>query len=271
MPGGAFYGLAFLVPLGLLVAYSFFYADQFAYRVRPAFILGNYRAAVTVGLYVQLMLRTVVLGLIVTAIVLLVGYAYAYIATFTFPRRRELLLFLLVVSIFGGYLVRIYAWRSILGDQGLINSFLTSIGVIHKPLGFLIFSQLAVVIGLVNLLLPFAALPLFSAMQNVPRETLEAARDLGAGSVVVFRTILLPLTATGVRIAFAFAFVLASGDYITPQLLGGTNGLMIGNAISDQFTTQFNWPLGCALAIIMLLVSLAVCWLFSRLLRLVVR
>src|SRR5262249_11140685 len=102
-------------------------------------------------------------------------------------------------------------------------------------------------------------------------ETLEAARDLGAGSVVVFRTILLPLTATGVRIAFAFAFVLASGDYITPQLLGGTNGLMIGNAISDQFTTQFNWPLGCALAIVMLLVSLAVCWLFSRLLRLSLR
>jgi spermidine/putrescine transport system permease protein len=266
-----FYGLAFLVPLALLVAYSFFYADQFAYKVRPAFILGNYRAAVTVGLYVQLMLRTIELGLIVTAIVLLVGYAFAYLATFTFPRQRELLLFLLIVSIFGGYLVRIYAWRSILGDEGLINSFLESVGMIHKPLGFLLFSQAAVVIGLVNLLLPFAALPLFSSMQNVPRDVLEAARDLGAGRLVVFRTVLLPLTATGVRIAFAFAFVLASGDYITPTLLGGTNGLMIGNAISDQFTTEFNWPLGCALAIVMLLVSLAICVLFSRLVRLAVR
>jgi spermidine/putrescine transport system permease protein len=175
------------------------------------------------------------------------------------------------VSIFGGYLVRIYAWRSILGEQGLINSFLGSIGLIHKPLGFLIFSQAAVVVGLVNLLLPFAALPLFSAMQNVPKEILEAARDLGGGRLVVFRTIMLPLTATGVRIAFAFAFVLASGDYVTPQLLGGPSGLMIGNAISDQFSTEFNWPLGCALAIVMLLVSLAVCWLFSRLVRLAVR
>jgi spermidine/putrescine transport system permease protein len=103
---------------------------------------------------------SVELGLIVSSIVLVFGFAYAYIATFTFPRHRELLLFLMIVSIFGGYLVRIYAWRSILGDHGLINSFLESIGLISRPLGFLIFSPTAVVIGLVYLLLPSATLPL---------------------------------------------------------------------------------------------------------------
>jgi spermidine/putrescine transport system permease protein len=270
-PGGGFYLLAFAVPLGLLVAYSFFVADQFAYKIRPAFTVTNYKAVGETSLYVQLMLRTVELGLIVTAIVLVLGYAFAYIATFTFPRRRELLLFLMVVSIFGGYLVRIYAWRSILGNEGAINSVLQSAGIINHPLGFLLFNQVAVVIGLVNLLLPFGTLPLFSAMQNVPRDVIEAARDLGGGRLVVLRTILLPLTSTGLRIAFAFAFVLTCGDYVTPQLLGGTNGLMIGNAISDQFATEFNWPLGCALAIAILLIALAVCWLFSRLLRLAVR
>jgi spermidine/putrescine transport system permease protein len=139
--------------------------------------------------------------------------------------------------------------------------------LIHKPLRFLIFSQFAVVVTLVNFLLPFGVLPLYGAMQNVPRETMEAARDLGGGPVAVFRTILLPLTSTGIRIAFAFAFVLASGDYVTPALVGGTNGLLIGNAISDQFTIQFDWPLGAALAITTLLIVLGVYWIFGRLLR----
>jgi spermidine/putrescine transport system permease protein len=266
-PGGAVYLLFFLVPLGVLVAYSFFEVNQFAYQIHPAFTLSNYKAVFSTGLYRELIFRSVRLGLIVAIAVLVIGYVFAYVATFTFPRHRELLLFLMVVSIFGGYLVRIYAWRATLGDEGLINSLLHSLGLIHKPLRFLIFSQFAVVVTLVNFLLPFGVLPLYGAMQNVPRETMEAARDLGGGPVAVFRTILLPLTSTGIRIAFAFAFVLASGDYVTPALVGGTNGLLIGNAISDQFTIQFDWPLGAALAITTLLIVLGVYWIFGRLLR----
>jgi spermidine/putrescine transport system permease protein len=268
-PGALVYALCFAVPLCVLTAYSFFEVNQFAYQIHPAFTFSNYSSAVDTGLYRELILRSIRLGLIVAAIVLVLGYAFAYIATFTLPRQRELLLFLMIVSIFGGYLVRIYAWRAILGDEGLVNSLLHWIGVSHKPLRFLIFSQFAVVVTLVNFLLPFGVLPLYSAMQNVPHETLEAARDLGGGPVTVFRTVLLPLTSTGCRIAFAFAFVLASGDYVTPALVGGTNGLLVGNAISDQFTVQFNWPLGAALAVAMLLVALVVYWLFGRAIRLV--
>jgi spermidine/putrescine transport system permease protein len=270
-PGVLVYVLLFAVPLCVLTVYSFFEVNQFAYQIHPAFTFSNYSAVGGTGLYRELILRSVRLGLIVAGVVLVVGYVFAYVATFKLPRQRELLLFLMIVSIFGGYLVRIYAWRAILGDEGLINSLLQSIGVSHRPLGFLIFSQFAVVITLVNFLLPFGVLPLYAAMQNISPETMEAARDLGGGRIAVFRTVLLPLTATGCRIAFAFAFVLASGDYVTPALVGGTNGLLIGNAISDQFTVQFNWPLGAALAITMLLVALLVYWLFGRALRLAIR
>jgi spermidine/putrescine transport system permease protein len=266
-PPALFYALFFLVPFGLLVAYSVFEVSQATLQVEPAFTLENYRAALTAGLYRELIVRTVLLALVVAFVVVLIAYPFAYVATFVFPRRRELLLFLVLASIFGGYLVRIYAWRTILGEEGLINSLLHSVGLIDDPLSFLIFSRFAVVVTLVNILLPFAVLPLYAAMQNVPRDALEAARDLGGGPLTVFRSVTLPLTSTGLRIAFAFAFVLASGDFVTPAMVGGTNGLMIGNVIADQFGVAFNWPLGAALALSTLVVVLAAYWLVGRLIE----
>ncbi len=257
-PAGAFYAFFFLAPLGLLVAYSFYTVDQATLEITPAFKFVNYRAAGSGALYRDIILRTVLLGLVVAIAVVALAYCFAYIATFVFPRQRELLLFLMLASIFGGYLVRIYAWRTILGDEGLINTFLIWLGVIREPLHFLLFSRFAVFITLLNFLLPFGVLPLYGALQNVPRDALEAARDLGAGPVAVFRTVLLPLTVTGIRIAFAFAFVLAAGDYVTPELVGGTNGIMIGNVIADQFGVAYNWPLGAALALTTLLAVLLV-------------
>jgi spermidine/putrescine transport system permease protein len=270
-PPAFFYAIFFLAPLAILVAYSFFLNDQVDLRVEPAFTLENYDTATKGGLYRELILRTVLLGLVVAVVVVFVGYVFAYIATFTFPRHRELLLFLVLASIFGGYLVRIYAWRTILGEEGLVNSMLSSIGLIDEPLKFLIFSRFAVVVTLVNFLLPFGILPLYAAMQNVPRDAVEAARDLGGGPLAVFRTVTLPLTSTGVRVAFAFAFVLAAGDFVTPALVGGTNGQMIGNVIADQFGVAFNWPLGAALAVVTLLVVLVVYWLAGLVLRVVAR
>jgi spermidine/putrescine transport system permease protein len=271
VPGGVFYGVFFLAPLGLLIAYSFYSVDQVNLQITPTFEFANYRAAGSGALYRDIILRTVLLGLVVAIIVVALAYCFAYIATFVFPRYRELLLFLMLASIFGGYLVRIYAWRTILGNEGLINSFLIWLGVVREPLRFLLFSRFAVVITLVNFLLPFGVLPLYGALQNVPRDALEAARDLGAGPVAVFRTILLPLTATGVKIAFAFAFVLAAGDYVTPELVGGTNGIMIGNVIADQFGVAYDWPLGAALAITTLGCVLVVFGVIGKTLKVVAR
>lgn len=270
-PPALFYTLFFVVPIGLLAAYSFFVVDQIDLQVKPALSTQNYVDAVGGDLYRQLIVRTVLIALLVAIVVVAISYAFAYVATFTFPMRRELLLFLVLASLFGGYLVRIYAWRTILGQEGLVNSALRTVGVIDAPLHFLVFSRFAVVVTLVNFLLPFGILPLYGAMQNVPRDALEAARDLGGGPLVVFRTVTLPLTSTGLRIAFAFAFVLASGDYVTPTLVGGTGGQMIGNVIADQFGVAFNWPLGAALALVTLLVVLVVYWLAGLALRFVAR
>lgn len=270
-PPALFYALFFVVPLGLLVAYSFFVADQIDLRVEPALTGQNYRDAVVGGLYRELIARTLVIALLVAFIVVALSFTFAYVATFVFPKYRELLLFAVLASLFGGYLVRIYAWRTILGEEGLVNSALQTLGMVDEPLDFLVFSRFAVMVTLVNFLLPFGILPLYSAMQNVPREAVEAARDLGGGPLAVFRTVTLPLTSTGVRVAFAFAFVLASGDYVTPTLVGGTNGQLIGNVIADQFGVAFNWPRGAALAIVTLLLVLVVYWMAGRVLAFVAR
>lgn len=267
-PAAAFYAVFFLVPLGLLVVYSFYTVDQVDLRITPALSSTNYRAAVSGSLYLNVVLRTVLLGLTVAVLVVAIGYCFAYIATFVFPRKRELLLFLMLGSIFGGYLVRIYAWRTILGDEGLVNSLLLWLGLTNAPLHFLLFSRFAVLVTLVNFLLPFGVLPLYGALQNVPRDVLESARDLGGGPVPVFRTVLLPLTNTGIKVAFAFAFVLAAGDYVTPELVGGTSGIMIGNVVADQFGVAYNWPLGAALAITTLILVLLIFLVVGKLLDL---
>lgn len=270
-PPALFYLLLFVAPLGILAAYSVYTVDQINLQIEPGFTLDNYRAAVDAGLYRELIVHTILTGLAVAVVTVAFAYVFAYIATFVFPLRRELLLFLVLASIFGGYLVRIYAWRTILGEEGLVNSALASMGLISDPLDFLIFSRFAVVVTLVNFLLPFAILPLYSAMQNVPRDALEAGRDLGGGPLAVFRTILLPVTTTGIRVAFAFAFVLAAGDYVTPALVGGTSGQMVGNIIADQFGPAFNWPLGSALAFTTLALALVVYWIVGALLRFAAR
>lgn len=266
-PAGIFWALFFLAPLGILVAYSFY--EHGFLTITPAFQLDNYREAITNSLYREVILRTVAIGLVTAVVVLTIAYAFAYAITFVFPRKRELLFFLAMVALFSGYLVRIYAWRTILGEQGIVNSALQSIGLIDQPLGFLIYSRLAVVITMTNILLPFAILPLYSAMQNVSRDVIEASRDAGAGPLTTFRTVTFPLTISGARAAFGFAFVLTCGDYVTPTLVGGTRGVMIGNVIADQFGVSYNWPLGAALAITTMAVVAVVFLLVSRTMALV--
>jgi spermidine/putrescine transport system permease protein len=218
------------------------------------------------------LLRTVEVGLISAAITVPVAFTLAYLMRFVLARRGELVLQFVMVSLFSGYLVRIYAWRTILGKQGLLNSALLWLGIVREPLDFLIYSNLAVIVTLVGLLLPLALLPLYSGMLNVPRDHLEAARDLGAGRLYLIRTVLLPMVMPGVRTAFAFAFLLAAGDYVTPSLVGGAQSVMIGNIIADQFRgTGSNWPLGAAMAFVVVAVTLAFYLAIAQLIRWVTR
>ncbi len=270
LPAGAFYVVFFAVPMLCLFVISFWTAKGFT--LIPGFTLANYVKIFTSPLYQALMLRTIGVAFVTTLIVVPAAFALACCMRFVFERRGQLILQVVLLSLFSGYLVRIYAWRTILGKQGLLNSTLIWLGVIDEPLGFLIYSNIAVVITLSGLLLPLAVLPLYSALLNVPRDHLEAARDLGAGRLHVLRTVLVPMAMPGLRTAFAFAFLLAAGDFVTPSLVGGSQSLLIGNIVADQFRgIGSNWPLGAAMAFVvvavMLIAYLAVVRLIGRVTR----
>jgi spermidine/putrescine transport system permease protein len=255
-PASAFYVAFFAVPMFSLFVLSFWRARGF--DLVPDFSLANYQKIAGSTLYRDIMLRTLAIGLVTAIIVVPVAFALSYLMRFVFRRRAEIILQLILVSLFSGYLVRIYAWRTILGKQGLLNSTLAWLGLIDKPLEFLIYSNFAVVVTLSGLLLPLAVLPIYSAMSNVTPDYIEVASDLGSRRLHLLRTILVPMTLPGIRTAFAFTFLLAAGDFVTPALVGGMQSLMIGNIIADQFRgIGSNWPLGAALAFVTVAVVLA--------------
>jgi spermidine/putrescine transport system permease protein len=269
-PATAFYAAFFFVPMLALLVLSFWEAKGF--ELTPTFTLQNYEKIATSALYHTLIVRTVIVGLSTACIVVPIAFVLSYLMRFVFERRGQLILQLVLLSLFSGYLVRIYAWRTILGKQGLLNSALQYLGLIDQPLTFLIYSNFAVVVTLVGLLLPLAVLPVYSSMANVSRDYLEVAQDLGARRLHLVRTVLLPMTLPGVGAAFAFSFLLAAGDFVTPALVGGTQSIMIGNVIADQFRgVGANWPLGAALAFVMIVIVMVIYLAVMRLMRWVTR
>jgi spermidine/putrescine transport system permease protein len=249
-----------------LFGLSFWRAQGF--ELVPDLSLASYRKIAESALYRGILLRTLAIGLGTAAIVVPVAFTLAYLMHFVFRRRAEIILQLVLVSLFSGYLVRIYAWRTILGKQGLLNSTLAWLGLTDGPLEFLIYSNFAVIVTLSCLLLPLAVLPIHSSMSNVAVDYVEVAADLGSRRFHLLRTILVPMTLPGISTAFAFTFLLAAGDFVTPALVGGTQGQMIGNVIADQFRgIGSNWPLGAALAFVTVGVVLLVHLLIVRAIR----
>lgn len=269
-PVGGFYLLFFVIPMCSLFVLSFWRAQGF--DIVPTFTLDSYEKIATSPLYRIILLRTIGVGLITAAITVPIAFALSYLMRFVFERRAQLILQLLLISLFSGYLVRIYAWRTILGKQGLLNSTFTWLGLIDAPIEFLIYSRFAVIVTLVGLLLPLAVLPIYSAMSNISRDHLEIASDLGSRRLYLVRTILIPMALPGVNTAFAFTFLLAAGDFVTPNLVGGSQGIMIGNVIADQFRgTGANWPLGAALALVTVCCVMLIVWAVNRVIRWVTR
>lgn len=240
----------FFAPLAVLFVYSFWKLDGFS--IVSDWTIANYVSSWTEMFHVRLLLRSLAIGATVAALSVALAYPFAYAATFRFARFRNALIFAVLISMFASYLVRVYAFQSILGEQGVINWLLRRIGLIDDPLSFLLFNKFAVIVTLTNVFIPYVVLPIWASMQNVDRSTLEAARDLGARPASVFRKIVLPATAPGALAGFAFAFVLAAGDYVTPTLVGGANGLMIGKVIANAFGLTSDYPLGSALAFTLL-------------------
>jgi spermidine/putrescine transport system permease protein len=270
LPATSFYIIFFAVPLGMLAVYSVW--TQVDFRMRPGFSIEQYHQVASSALYRGVFLRTMIVALVTTCVVVPIAYTLAYMMRFTFPQKGRILLDVMLVSMFSGYLVRIYAWRTILGKEGLLNAALIQIHVISRPITVLIFSNWAIGITLVGLLIPLAILPLASSMSNVSKDHLEVARDLGSRGLRMHRTIIIPMVLPGVSTAFAISFILAAGDFVVPTMVGGTKGVMVGNLIADQFKGLApNWPLGAALAFTVLTFLIMIQSVSMQMVRMVTR
>ena len=243
----------FLVPL-----FFFFLIGFWSVRsriMRPDLTLKNY--ASTIGDYGDVLLYTLGMALAVAAATTVLAYAFAYAIRFRAGRYGDALLFVTLITLFGGYLVKIYAWKSILGRDGILNGVLLWMGVVDQPLSVLIYSSYAVVITLVYFLLPFAILPIYGSLRSISDELIEAARDLGSTPLQAARDIVLPQCERGIAVAFLLSFLIAAGDYVTPRFVGG-GASMMGHFIETQFSFGFNWPMGSAMAYTLMASSLAV-------------
>lgn len=253
----ALYVLVFgVVPAAILLLYSFWRLS--GYEIEHVLTFENYIEVWSNSVFRQVMARSVGIGLAATVIVVSIAYPIAYYLAFKARRHRELLLFLVLLSLFGNYLVRIYAWRSVLSTNGLIDTVATTLGLAHEHRSYVIYTWVGTLVVLANLYVPFAVLPIYSALLNIPQTLVAAARDLGARPWRAFMRVTLPLSLPGLAAAFTFVFLLASADFATPLLVGGVNGVMIGVTIQHQFEETLNWPLGSALAFCYALVLVVV-------------
>lgn len=237
----------FVVPACMLFVISFWRAD--AYVLVPDATIAAYAEAISRPTAIKAFINGLQIGVWTAIISTTMSFPVAWYIVFR--ARSNALLYIVLLSWFSSYLVRIFAWRTILGTNGLINSALTELGLIERPLEFLVFSKVAVIIALIHIFLPFTLLLLLSALRNVTPDLIEAARDLGASKIEVFFKVVVPVAYNGILGSLIFTFILALGDYVTPQLLGGTSGVTSGLLIANQFRQTGNWPAGAAMAFLL--------------------
>ncbi len=258
----------FLAPIAIVAAYSL---DVYSLDPGPhSLTLQAWHEFLHSSIYLRLFWKSVKMSLAVSAIVVVLAYPLAYYLALSGTKRKYVLLLLLIAPFLTSYLLRVLAWKVILGDHGVINSFLFWTGVRSPdhPVSQLLYSRFAVMLVLGYIWLPFVALPIFVSLESLDRRLLEAASDLGASRLQAFRKITLPLSLPGVVAAFLFVFIPTLGEFITPSLVGGTSGYMYGNQIVDLFGTGFpDWQTGSVLALFLLGVVAVLTVVFARFLQ----
>ena len=254
------------LPIFTLVTYSF-WSQTYVY-IDQSFTLKNYETFFDKWIYGKLLLRSIRMSATVTVITILLAYPVAYFLAFRVTRNKMTWLILINIPFVTSYLLRVLAWKIMLGNNGVINGTLEGLGFIEEPLEYLLYSRFAVVLTLAHAWAAFAILPIYVSLQKIDRSLLEAAADLGDGPVKRFLRITLPLSMPGVIAAAVIEFIPTVGDYITPIMVGGPKGVMIGQIVAAQFGAANNWPLGAALTIIIMIsITAIVCtfiW-FARL------
>ncbi len=220
--------------------------------------------------YLRLFFKSITLALTTSVLAVLIAFPIAYFLAFCLTKSKYTWLIIVIAPFLTSYLLRIFAWKVILGDQGLINSALFATGLREEgdPLSFLIYSEFTVIIVLMYAWVPFVCLPIFIALENMDRRLLEAATDLGASRLQAFRRVTLPIAAPGIVAAFLFVFIPSIGEFVTPNLVGGTAGFMFGNAVSNQFVGgTTDWQTGSVLALFLVVVVLGLTAATTKFLR----
>jgi len=258
-----FVTILLFVPYALLLVHSF-------WRLRNGTItheltLENYSRLFGTELYPNTILFSAGIALRVTLLSLLLAYPLAYLLAFKVKRHKHLMYMAVIIPLWVSYLVRAYAWKIILGQEGILNGLLASMGLIHEPLTFLLYSRWAVILALTHIYTPFTLMPIYAVLEAIPRGLKEASQDLYASRWQTFLRIILPLSLPGVLAGTTFAFVLSMGDFLAPQLLGGNDSaLMVSNLVWSLFGVAYNWPLGAAVSVVVLLLTLFLLWLANR-------
>lgn len=255
-----------VTPLFLLALMSFWTSSIFG--LSTTLTLANYRTIFSEPVYWLALLQTIRIAATVTICSLLVSYPIAFLISRAKGMRRNLLLLFLFVPFWSSYVVRTFVWLPMLGRNGLVNQTLMGLGVISEPLEWLLYNEMATHIGLIYVYTLFMTLPIFLALERIDKSLIEAAADLGATPRATFARVILPLSMPGVISGCVMVFLLCCGAYVTPQLLGGARGVMIGNVIAAQYNTANNWALGAALSVTVIAVVLVILAIAGRRIRL---
>jgi spermidine/putrescine transport system permease protein len=256
-------GVFLLLPYTLLLIYSFWTVSPFQTIVHQ-WNLQNYVELFRNPMYLTVLLRSMRIAGAVTALALFLGYPLAYYLSFHSRWRKDLLYQLVIIPLWVSYLVRAYAWKTILGSEGVLNSLLQYTHLTRHPVEFLLYSPFAVILTLTHIYTPFAFMPVYSSLEHIPRALIEATHDLGASPMKTFWRVVFPLSLPGVLAGATFAFVLSLGDFLAPLLIGGPSGLMISNIVVSLFGAAYNWPMGAAISVGMLLLVVGVLYLVEK-------
>ena len=243
-------GITVAIPFALMTAMSFW--EQIGFDYTDDWSLRNYATILSEPLYTTLLLRSLGMAMAATLLTVALAYPMAYFLAFHVHSNKLVWLIIITLPFWTSYLLRVFAWRVVLGYEGVINSGLMEIGLIAEPLQFLLYSRTAVIITLAHAWAAFALLPIYVSLEKIDKSVLEASADLGEGPVMRFFRVILPLSMPGVVAGTFLMFIPTVGDYVTPALVGGPNAQMIGNLVQLQFGTVNNWPMGAALAITMI-------------------
>ena len=253
LPAVVWYAVFFLGPLWQMVLISFAQRGPYG-GVEPGFYLDSYQE-LTNPLYVNVFAVTLKMALIGTLACLVIGYPLAYFLATRAGRYKTVLLLLIIVPFWTSFLIRTYAWETILDSQGVLSNVLQAIGVIHQPLQVL-YSPVAIFIGIVYNYLPLMVFPLYVALERMDKRLVEASKDLGAGRFATFRQVTLPLTLPGVMTGCLLVFIPLTGEYLIPTILGGSKNIFMGSLIANQFLEVRDWPFGAALGVMVMVLLL---------------